>query len=112
MFGIVGAAWNMFCNQGVWDLRVHCTDGSEGAAHSLTRANDVDEDDVVVSTTVWGRSSMIAGDKPTTDAVPKDDRHRLRFCFSTGTLQGSAWRLHESNRHYLTAGLGLMNDID
>jgi hypothetical protein len=78
----------------------------------LTRANDVDEDDVVVSTTVWGRSSMIAGDKLTTDAVPKDDRHRLRFCFSTGTLQGSAWRLHESNRHYLTAGLVLMNDID
>jgi hypothetical protein len=55
---------------------------------------------------------MIAGDKPTTDAVPKDDRHRLRFCFSTGTLEGSAWRLHESNRHYLTAGLVLMNDID
>ena len=78
----------------------------------LTRANDVDEEDVVVSTTVWGRSSMIAGDKPTTDTVPKDDRHRLRFCFSTSPLEGSAWRLNESNRHYLTAVLVLMNDID
>jgi hypothetical protein len=76
----------------------------------LTRANDVNEEDVVISTIAWGWSSMIAGNKP--DTVPRDDRHRLRFCFSAGTFEGFEWGLYESNRHYLTARLVLANNID